>query len=124
MGVEVPQSEQARIGDVFDFLYTIRGIGKQGQINGLVSELDKDARWQVVEYDLQDSRLRIRVKVLQNPFPIILVVAAIGAIGTGLFVFLSLDKVEKVIASPAGALTMLGIVGVGVLFLIKGVKRG
>ena len=124
MGVEVPQSEQARIGDVFDFHYTIRGLGKQGQINGLITELDTDPRWKVIEYDLQDSHLRIRVKVLQNPFPIVLVIAAIGAIGTGLFVFLSLDKVEKVIASPAGALTMVGLVGVGALFLLKGMKRG
>jgi len=124
MGIEVPQSEQARIGDVFDFFYTITGWGKQGQINGLVSKLDEDPRWQVKEYDLQDSRLRLRVKVLQNPFPIVLVVAAIGAIGTGLFVFLSLDKVEKVVASPAGALTMVGAVGVGLLFLLKGFRRG
>ena len=123
MGVEVPQSEQARIGDVFDFLYTIRGLGKQGQINGLVTELDTDPRWQVLEYDLQDSHLRIRVKVLQNPFPIILVVAAIGAIGTGLFVYLSLDKVEKVVSSPAGAMTMLGILGVAGLFLLKGFRK-
>jgi len=123
MGVEVPQSEQAKIGDVFDFFYTITGFGKQGQINGLVTELDTDPRWQVVEYDLQDSHLRIRVKVLQNPFPIILVVAAIGAIGTGLFVYLSLDKVEKVVASPAGALTMLGVLGVAGLFLLKGFRK-
>ena len=123
MGIEVPQSEQARVGDVFDFFYTIRGIGKQGQINGLVSKLDEDRRWQVKEYDLQDGRLRLRVKVLQNPFPIVLVVAAIGAIGTGLFVFLSLDKVEKVVASPAGALTMVGAVGVGVLILLRGFRK-
>lgn len=122
--MEVSQSEQARIGDVFDFFYTIRGIGKQGQINGLVSELDKDTRWKVLEYDLQDNRLRLRLKVLQNPFPIVLVVAAIGAIGTGLFVFLSLDKVEKVVASPAGALTMVGTVGVGVLILLRGFRSG
>lgn len=122
--MEVSQAEQARVGDVFDFFYTIRGWGKQGQINSLVNELDRDPRWEVKEFALDNSSLRIRVKILQNPFPLVLVVAAIGAIGTGLFVFLSLDKVEKVVASPAGALTMIGAVGVGILVLMKGLKRG
>jgi len=121
---EVPQSYGAVVGDVLDFYYTIRGWGKQGQIESLVNDLDRDPRWEVKEYDLDNSKLRIRVKVLINPLPVILIVAAIGAIGTGLFVFLSLDKVEKVVASPMGALSLIGIAGAGILLLLRGFKRG
>jgi len=120
---EVPQSYGAVVGDVLDFYYTIRGWGKQGQIESLVNDLDRDPRWEVKEYDLDNSKLRIRVKVLINPLPVILIVAAIGAIGTGLFVFLSLDKVEKVVASPMGALSLIGIAGAGILLLLRGFKR-
>jgi hypothetical protein len=118
--MEVSQAEQARIGDVFDFHYSIRGFGKQGQINSLVHELDQDLRWEVQEFDFDgENKVRIRVKILQNPFPVVIVIGVIGAIGAGLFCFLSLDKIEKIVATPAGAVIGLGTIALGAITLWK-----
>jgi len=119
--MEVSQVEQAKIGDVFDFHYSIKGFGKQGQIDSLVHKLDQDPRWEVVEAPEFDgkNKLKIRVRILENPFPIVLVVAAIGAIGAGLFCFLSLDKIEKIVATPAGAAIGLGTIALGAITLWK-----
>lgn len=118
---EVAPYDQAEIGDVFDFHYTVKGWGKQGQIESLCRKLDEDQRWKVDEYsfDPETSKLRIRVEIIQNPFPLIIVIAAIGAIGTGLFCWLSLDKVEKIVSQPLGGLMMLGLVAGGIMALRK-----
>ena len=118
--MEVSQAEQARIGDVFDFHYSIKGFGKQGQIESLVHKLDLDPRWEVQEFDFDgENKLRIRVKILINPFPVVIVIGVIGAIGAGLFCFLSLDKIEKIIASPVGAAMGLGTLLIGAIALWK-----
>jgi hypothetical protein len=116
---EVSLQDQANIGDVFDFFYTVKGWGKQGQIESLVRKLDEDQRWKVDEYefDPETSKLRIRVEIVQNPFPVIIVIAAIGAIGTGLFCWLSLDSVEKIVSKPIGGLAMLGVIATGLMAL-------
>ncbi|MBA7495771.1 hypothetical protein ES702_06360 [subsurface metagenome] len=118
--MEVSQAEQARIGDLFDFHYTIKGFGKQGQIDSLVHKLDQDPRWEVKEFDFDGkNKVRLRVKILENPFPVVIVVGVIGAIGAGLFCFLSLDKIEKIIATPVGAAVGLGTIALGAITLWK-----
>lgn len=125
MGQEVVQTEQAKKGDVLDFFYTVKGWGKQGQIESLVRKLDEDQRWKVKEYDFNPdtSKLRIRVEVVQNPFPIIIIVAAVGAIGTGLFCWLSLDKIEQVISTPVGGLVMAGTIVFAIMAIMKFGKK-
>lgn len=118
---EAAPYDQASIGDVFDFHYTIKGWGKQGQVESLVRKLDEDRRWKVVEYDFnpETSKLRIRVEIVENPFPLIVVIAAIAAVGGGLFCWLSLDKVEKIVSHPLGGLMMLGVIAGGIIALRK-----
>jgi len=119
--MEVPQSYEARIGDVFDFHYTVSGWCKESKIASLCHELDEDKRWAVTEYDYDEKtgKLRIRVEIVENPFPLILIVAVIGVIGGGLFAWLSLDKVEKITARPIVGLSMLGAVAAGLMVLRK-----
>ncbi|NVM23392.1 MAG: hypothetical protein HWN68_16605 [Desulfobacterales bacterium] len=119
--MEVPESYQARIGDRFDFHYSVSGFGKRGQIESLVREADKDPRWKVeqYEYDENTGKLRLRFKIIQNPLPLIIIVAAIGGIGIGLFAWLSLDKVEKIVSDPIGGLAVLGTVIGGLMVLRK-----
>lgn len=119
--MEVSQAEQARKGDVFDFHYIASGWCKQAKIESLVHKLDQDMRWRVDEfqYDEETGKLRIRVEVLENPFPVIIIVAAIGAIGAGLLAWLSLDKIEKITTHPVAGLTALAAVIGGLLILRK-----
>lgn len=118
--MEVSQFENARNGEVYDFHYIMRGWGKQGQIESLVNDLDEDQRWVVVSANMaDDSRLVIRIKVVKNPFPLLLIVGAIGSIGTGLFLWLSLDKIEKISQSPVASFGILGLGLAAAFFMIR-----
>ena len=87
----------------------------------LTHKLDTDPRWKVSEYDYDEAtgKLRIRVEILKNPFPVVLIVAVIGVIGAGLFAWLSLDKIEIITARPIVGLSILGAVIGGLLVLRK-----
>ena len=119
--MEVSQAYEAKKGEIFDFHYTVRGWGKQGQIESLVRKLDEDPRWKVIQFEYKNSSLRLRVKVIENPLPLVLILVAITAIGGGLFCWLSLDKIEKVVSDPIGGLAILGTV-VGGLMLLRKLK--
>ncbi|MBA7476276.1 hypothetical protein ES707_11659 [subsurface metagenome] len=118
--MEVSQYENAKIGDVYDFYYTMTGWGKQGQVESLSRELDQDPRWTVINIQrVDDSRIIIRVRVIKNPFPLLLIVGAIGAIGTGLFLWLSLDKIEKITEGPVVSFGILGLGIAAAYFVIQ-----
>ncbi len=123
--MEVPQSYEVRKGDLLDFHYAVSGWCKQAKIESLVHKLDEDPRWAVkeFEYDEEKGKLRIRAEVIENPFPVIIIIAAIGAIGAGLFAWLSLDKIEKITSSPVGAALSLGTVAAVIMALWAFMKR-
>lgn len=115
---EVSQFENAKSGETYDFHYTMRGWGKQGQIENLVNRLDQDPRWKVLTTTMVDeSSLVIRILIVKNPFPLVLIVGAIAAIGTGIFLWLSLDKIEKISESPMAAFGLLGL-GLAAAFFV------
>lgn len=119
--MEIPESHELRIGDRIDMFWTVSGWAKRGKIESLVHKVDQDLRWSIREYDYNEEtgKLRIRVEILQNPFPVVVVVVAVAAVGAGLFAWLSLDKVEKIVADPVMGLSVLGAVGAALLFLWK-----
>lgn len=120
---EVSQFENAKNGETYDFHYIMRGWGKQGQVESLVNQLDEDPRWKVLNTTMPDeTHLVIRVKIVKNPFPLLLIVGAIGAIGTGFFLWLSLDKIEKISESPMAAFGLLGIGLAAAFYVITKVR--
>lgn len=120
--MQVSQMENATNGDLFRLHYTIRGWGKQSQIAALANELDKDARWKVIKADMpNDNKVVFDILIVKNPFPIALIVGAIGAIGTGLFLYLSLDKIEK-ISGGFGPVLVLGLFGAVLLIFMGKMK--
>lgn len=117
--MEVPHGTEARKGDVFDLHYSISGWCKRSKIESLVYKVDQDPRWSIKQYDYDETlgKLRLRVQIEQNPFPVMVLIVAVAAVGAGLFAWLSLDKVEKIVADPVMSLSVLGAV-MGGLFLI------
>jgi CTP-dependent riboflavin kinase len=85
------------------------------------SVLGKKAVIEGSEKDFQKNRYIVLVRLLENPIPIIVVVGALaGTIGLGL-IYLSLEKVERIVEAPATFLVALGAVVsvVGYYFLRK-----
>lgn len=123
--MEVSQAYEVKTGDVLDFHYSVSGWCKQAKIESLVHKLDLDPRWAVkeFEYNEETGKLRLRLEVIQNAWPVIIIIAAIAAIGAGLFAWLSLDKIEKIISSPVGAALSLGTVAAAIMALWAFAKR-
>lgn len=119
--MEIPESHELRIGDRIDMFYTVSGWCKRGKIESLVHEVDQDLRWAIRAYDYNEDtgKLRLRVEIVQNPFPVMVVVVAVAAVGAGLFAWLSLDKIEKIVTDPVAGLAVLGVVIGGLVVLRK-----
>lgn len=115
--MEIPESTEAKVGDIFDLYYSVSGWWTKGKVESLVYRIDQDPRWKITRYDYDEpnDKLRLRVEIVANPFPIVVVVAAIGVAAAGLFAWLSLDKIEKITTSPVGAAMGLGTVAAAVL---------
>lgn len=123
--MEVNEAYQARKGDIFDFHYTVSGWCKRSKIESLVHTVDQDMRWSITQYDYDEKagKLRLRVRIDQNPFPLMIFIAAVGVIGAGLFAWLTLDKIEQITTSPVGAAIGLGTVAAAVLAFWALAKR-
>jgi hypothetical protein len=99
-------TEQCKIGDTYDFHFKVRNnfIGLPKAV--LTYLVDRQEKFEV-ESSLMDAdgNLVVRAKVVQNPLPFLVVFAVIvGGSSLLLWTFgITLDKVEKVVSTPAGA---------------------
>ena len=96
--IEINQSYQVKKGDIIEFDYRIFSLWENSQIQAILEKINNDGKMLVLDYELSSSNfysdlLKIKVEILQNPFPVLLLVVAIAAIGTSLFIYLSLDKI-------------------------------
>jgi len=131
---EITQGFQVQIGDVIQFDYSLICLWEQSQIESIVEKINADGRMQVLSYnvDVKNSwysdLVSFQVKVLQNPFPVLILVMAIGAIGTSLFVYLSLNKIFLISREVPQAMTgitstvSLGLIAVITIAIIYGIK--
>lgn len=94
---EIPQSFQLKTGDRIELHYKVLSIFEDAQINYLLSNINEDGRMIVEDYELVNSTwysdiLKIKIRVVSNPFPLVVLILAIGSIATSIFVYLSFDK--------------------------------
>jgi hypothetical protein len=134
MRQEITQGFQVQIGDVIQFDYSLVCLWEQSQIESIVEKINADGRMQVISYnvDVKNSwysdLVSFQVKVLQNPFPVLILVMAIGAIATSLFVYLSLNKIFLISREVPQAVTgitstvSLGLIAVIAIAIIYGLK--
>ncbi len=131
---EINQGFSVQKGDVIQFDYKLLCLWEQSQIKSIVEKINADGRMQVLSYnvDVKNSwysdLVSFQVKVLQNPFPVLILVLAIGAIATSLFIYLSLDKVYLLSREVPGATAnitstiSLGLIAVIVVAVVYGLK--
>ena len=92
----------------------------------ITSQLAKDPHIKVLSVDYIAGDLIVNVEILDNPFPLILLIGSVTAILGGWFIWASLSKVYKIIDDPAirstiniGLIVVSAIVG---LLVIKAVR--
>ena len=124
---EVTTSYQVKKGDQLQFEYTIQTLWSEDQIKSILDRVNTDPKLTVLDYEIvthnwQDvgvygeygallDKLIVKIEVLQNPFPVMILIAMIVATGGLYFLSLTLDKVYLISESiPETAKTGLSFV--------------
>ena len=136
--LEISKSD-IRIGDEIEMVFNTVGYtwAQAVQLAALESKLAKDKRFnvhsiQLDESDPEQTKFIFRITVNQPPDETspeiyqagigVAIVVAITAIGGGLFLWLSLDKVYKITGSPAGQMS-IGLIAAALgLYVLKALK--
>jgi len=120
---EITQNFEVQTGDIIELDYKILSLWEDAQIEAILNKINEDGRMEIAGYEIVSNNwysdvLKIQIRVLKNPFPLVVLVVAIASIATAIFVYLSLDKmylisreVPEVIAGGVGAVS-LGIIAV------------
>ena len=122
-------------GDIIEMSFNVFGsatwdYARAVQLQILLSVIEKkNPNYQLLSYSNREQ-LHLTFKILGRPVDgepelqeagiASAAILAAAVIGVGLFTWLSLDKVEKIVQTPAGkiAVTGVGAVGIAVLVLI------
>ncbi len=128
---EVTSGYQVKKGDVLQFEYTIQTLWSEEQIKSVLERVNTDPKMKILEYkvvthDWKDvgmygeyamllDKFIVKVEVLQNPFPVMVLIAMITATAGFYFISLSLDKIylitESIPETAKSGLSYLALIG-------------
>ncbi len=94
----VADSAQANPGDILRFTYRLKlGWLQSWQASYFIYKLEKDPRFELRHYSLneEEKRLWVEVKVKQNFSPVHAVAIAIAALAVGIGIMMSVESIEK-----------------------------
>lgn len=139
---EVTTNYQVKKGDQLQFEYTIQTLWSEDQIKSILDRVNTDPKLRVLDYNIVShdwqtigvygeygtllDKLIVKIEVLENPFPVMVLIALIVATSGLYFLSLTLDKVylisESIPETAKTGLSMLVMLGgafVGYLMLKK-----
>ncbi len=107
--------DQAVNGDHYRLTYRSKvPVFRAGQAQLLINRLkDQDKRIANITATVKEDLIVVDFDVVKNPFPLVAILTAVSVLAGGLFLVLSLERVEKISRSPFGwgLLVVAGIVG-------------
>jgi len=120
--IEISKDEPLNPGDRIDmhFLTTDMFWITAAQIVLIESRLESREDFRILSWSLPEyNKVIFKVEVLKTN-PVILTAAVIGAgiIGAGIITWLVLDKVYKIVESPAGTIALAGTGSLGIAALV------
>lgn len=124
MNQEITQNFEVQKGDIIEFDYKILSLWEADQIEAILNKVNEDGRMSVVDYEIIKNNwysdvLKVQVRILQNPFPLMILIFAIASIATSMFIYLSLSKIYLISREVPGAVTGgIGAISLGVIAVI------
>ncbi len=119
-------SHTALAGEVYEFTFRTIGVPfiDKFQQDLIKKKIVKNPKLEVIHIDGQRGFLIVRVLVVENPLPLVMILSTITTASIGLFVWLSLTKVEQIINTPEGKTSnfatsiglAVGVLSLGLLF--------
>lgn len=130
---EISKNFELKKDDRIQLHYKILSVFENTQINYLLSNINEDGRMIVEDYSLENStwysdRLIINLRIINNPFPLTILILAIGSIATSIFLYLSFDKAyliareaPEVVEGVTTSITlfMILVIVIGIYFFFK-----
>lgn len=121
---EITQNFEVQKGDTIEFDYKILSLWENDQIEAILNRINEDGRMEIAGYEIVPNNwysdvLKIQIRILQNPFPLVVLVIAIASIATAIFVYLSLDKIYLISREVPEAITGgVGAISLGIIAII------
>lgn len=113
MKKEISEDDDLVIGDVIEFHFKMRlaFIAPEWRKKKFIDELKEDSRYKILKIIWNDvkKRLVVKVKIVQNPLVCSLILVSIIVCGGGTALYLTTDKIYKIISTPFGALLPIAL---------------
>lgn len=113
MKKEIAEDDEIKTGDILEIHYKMKlaFIATEWRKKKFLDKLREDSRYKILKTIWDDTKKKFVIKVLivQNPFPLVLLLGAMIACGGGAALYLTTDKIYKIISTPLGALIPLAI---------------
>lgn len=111
---EIPRSDwetqTLRVGEVYRFTYEKRFFLSQGSVDSMIARIAGDPHFDVIDFKQTDGMFTLTAKVIKaSPIPLGYIIAVVATAALGVFAFLSLTKVEKIISSPLGGIAFAAV---------------
>ena len=112
------ETYQVKSGDKVIMTFTVTGTWPETRVVEVIEELNRDPRW-VVDFWRRpsESELEVHLIVVENPFVVGAIIVAVTVIAGGLFLYMTVSKVEVI--SREAPLAMAGA-GIGILAAVGG----
>lgn len=124
MNQEITQDFEVQTGDIIELDYKILSLWEDAQVGAILNKINEDGRMEIAGYEIISNNwysdvLKIQIRVLKNPFPLVVLVVAIASIATSIFVYLSLDKIYLISREvPEAIAGGVGVVSLGIIAII------
>lgn len=111
--------DQVKVGDHYRVTYRMTfPVLKEVQSRLLAEKVKaQEPRIGNVVATVKGDLIVLDFDVLKNPFPLVAVLAAVSVVAGGMFLLLSLERVEKITTSPLGVAAIVAVV-VGIWLVV------
>ena len=118
--IQRPRDYQAETGDLLEMHFNIISFPglKQIQVARINDKLNSDRHLKVERSLLVGSDLMFHVRIVENPFPLVLAIGGVITVLSGFFIWSSLDKVYKIIEEPGSKLLSVGAIAGSIAAII------
>lgn len=117
--IERPEDYQAETGDIFEMHFKVLSLPviEKFQKDLIVKKINASKNTKVIDTSVSNGTFIVTMKIVDNPFPLVLAIGGVITVLSGFFVWASLGRVYKLIDKPVGAFAVSGAAIAAVLGL-------
>ena len=115
-----PEKYEAVVGEKLEMHFRITSLPLLSKVQQEIikAKLSANPMYKITETRAEPGKFIVEIVIVKNPFPLVLAIGGVITACAGFFVWASLDKVYKIIETPAGKIASVGIIASVVIGLI------